>query len=79
MTHPADLTEFARAGYDGNQNPHLFSSPCWYAHAVGTILHRTGRMPPCDVRMSRGQSIRANDMLFSFKHEGKMVQFTRES
>ena len=78
MTRPADLTEFARVGYDGNQNPHLFSSPAWYAHAVGVMLHRTGRTPPRDVRMGRGDSIRANDMRFSFKHDGKIVQFTRE-
>jgi hypothetical protein len=60
------LTDYARAGYDGNENPHLGTSPAWYAHALGRYLHATGRTPPRDVRMGRGDSIRANDMRFKF-------------
>lgn len=59
-----NLTEYARVGYDGNPNPHLYSSPCWYAHSVGQHLHTTGRSAPRNVRMSRGSRIHANDMLF---------------
>ena len=66
-----DLTSAARAGYDGNQNPHLYSSAYWYAHALGQYLHATGRTVPRDVRMSRGY-IRANDMLF--KHDGSTFE-----
>jgi len=62
-----DLTSEARAGFDGNPNPHLRTSPCWYAHALGQYLHATGRSAPRGVRMGRGDSIRANDMRFSFK------------
>jgi hypothetical protein len=61
---PADLTAIARAGYDGNSNEHLYSSPNWYAHALGAHLHQTGRNPPASVRMSRGCRVRANGMLF---------------
>lgn len=59
-----DLTVDARAGYDGNPNPHLYSSPRFYAHALGRYLHDTGRAPPNEVGMGRGYSIRANSMRF---------------
>ena len=61
-----NLTEFARAGYDGNANAHLATSPAWYAHALGRYLHASGRSPPRNVRMGRGDSIRVNDMRFTF-------------
>ena len=63
-----DLTAEARAGYDGNANPHLWSSPSWYAHALGKMLHDTGRTPPRGVRMGRGSKMHANDMLFEYQH-----------
>ena len=66
-----DLTPEARVGYDGNPNPHLATSPSWYAHALGAYLHGSGRSAPRGVRMSRGNSIWANDMLFRFtEHKG---------
>ncbi len=68
MSRPADLTAYAREGYDGNTNPHLYSSACWYAHSLGQMLHATGRNPPSDVRMSRGSKVRANGMLFEHIH-----------
>ena len=64
-----NLTQYAREGYDGNQNLHLYSSPCWYAHSLGQYLHATGRTVPADVRMSRGTSVRVKDMIF--KHDNK--------
>lgn len=67
MTKPIDLTVEARAGYDGNDCPHIWSSPAWLAHKFGEYLHSSGRTPPRDVRMGRGDSIRANDMRFKFK------------
>lgn len=72
-----DLTKEANVGYMGNDNPHLATSPSWYAHALGQYLHSTGRSVPRNVRMSRGDSIRANDMLFKFKHAGKSITFER--
>lgn len=72
-----DLTTEARAGYDGNENPYLFSSPAWYAHALGKYLHDTGRNPPFGVRMSLGDHIRANDMLFSFEAKNGRITFER--
>jgi hypothetical protein len=78
MSKPDNLTDYARAGYDGAENPHLWSSACWYAHSFGRYMHDTGRPIPTDVRMSRGQSIRCRDMRFSFKHNGTALAFTRE-
>lgn len=68
-----DLTTLARIGYDGNTNSHLYSSPAWYAHELGRYLHSTGRSVPHNVRMSRGYSIRANDMLFTITGDSKPV------
>ena len=65
-----DLTTEARAGFDGNPNPHLWSSAAWYAHALGAYLHGSGRTAPTDVRMGRGDSIRCRGMRFSFTHIG---------
>jgi hypothetical protein len=78
-TKPADLTAEARAGFDGNANPHLGTSPAWYAHALGAYLHSSGRTAPRDVRMGRGDIIRANDMRFTFKHTtgAGRLEFTR--
>jgi hypothetical protein len=70
VSRPADLTAYAREGYGGNANPHLYSSPCWYAHSLGQYLHATGRTTPQLVRMSRGSSVRVNDMLF--RHDDKL-------
>ena len=71
------LTEYAQVGYWGNPNPHIYSSPAWYAHVFGQYLHGTGRNPPHDVRMGRGYSIRNRDMRFLIKEEGKSVSFER--
>jgi hypothetical protein len=72
-----DLTSEARVGFYGNPNPHLHTSPCWYAHALGQYLHATGRSAPRGVRMGRGDSIRANDMRFAFKHGPAGLKFDR--
>lgn len=73
-----DLTEYASEGYAGNQNLHLQTSPAWYAHELGTHLHKTGRCKPRDVRMGRGDSIRANDMRFKFRlTNAKRIEFER--
>lgn len=63
-----DLTQHARAGYDGNENSHLATSPAWYAHAIGRYLHDTGRAPPYAVSMSRGNSMNANGKRWRFSH-----------
>lgn len=68
MSRAANLTEYARAGYDGNANPHLYSSPCWYAHSLGQYLHATGRAPPDGVRMSRGSKMRNRDSVYEYQH-----------
>lgn len=68
-----DLTEYALQGYALQENKNLYSSPCYYAHALGEYFRKTGRSKPRGVRMSRGYSIRANDMLFLITH-GKEIE-----
>lgn len=78
MSKAESLTEYARAGYYGNANPHLCSSPCWYAHTLGVYLHGSGYSIPTDVRMGRGDSIRCDDMRFTFVHqENGRIIFTK--
>ena len=58
------LTDYAMAGFKGEPNPHMPSSPAWYAHAIGALMQTTGRTAPHDVRMGRGYSIHCNGMTF---------------
>lgn len=67
----SDLTQSATVGYEGGANPHLASSPCFYAHELGAHFKATGRSQPRDVRMGRGYSIRANDMRFKITNAGQ--------
>lgn len=76
----SDLTVVARTGYDApaaEANPHHSSSPNYYAYALGNYLRESGRTSPRDVRMSRGYTIRANDMLFEIEHFRSTVSFKR--
>lgn len=68
MSGAQDLTADARAGFDGNANPHLWSSPAWYAHSLGAYLHATGRPVPAAVRMSRGSKVRCGDCMYVYQH-----------
>lgn len=74
---PDSLTAYARAGFYGADNPHLATSPCWYAHAFGRYMHDTGRPIPTDVRMGRGDSIRCRDMRFTFTMNAGRISFER--
>lgn len=71
------LTTHAAAGFNGDENTHIPSSASFYAHAVGAYLQKTGRTMPRDVRMGRGYSIRANDMLFKIGGKGLNITFER--
>jgi hypothetical protein len=68
MTKANDLTTEAIQGYNRDAVSYLATSPAWYAYHLGQFMYITGRTTPRDVRMSRGCSIRCNDMLF--KHTG---------
>lgn len=65
-----DLTDYAVKAYETRlqtgftANPQLWSSPAFYAHELGIHFALKGMSKPYDVRMSRGYSIRANNMLF---------------
>jgi hypothetical protein len=67
MAKGNDLSAAAAAGFAGGDNPHIYSSPNYYAFELGKYLQASGRCAPRDVRMGRGDSIRANDMRFAFK------------
>lgn len=61
----SEMLEAARVGYYGNQNPHIYSSPLWYAHEVGAWLHRRGSyIPTRECRMSRGYSVRVDGVVY---------------
>jgi hypothetical protein len=62
------LTADARMGYDGNENPFLWSSAAWYACQLGAWLHGTGRPVPADVRMGRGSIVHVGDSSYRFNH-----------
>jgi hypothetical protein len=68
MTKANDLTTEAMQGFNREPVRYLETSPSWYAYHLGQFMYVTGRTTPHDVRMSRGCSIRCNDMVF--KHTG---------
>lgn len=78
-----NLTEYAVKAYKTRQetgythNPHLYSSPAWYAHELGIYFDTTGRTEPKNVRMGRGYSINANDMLFKINESDVEITFER--
>ena len=56
-----EMLAACRAGFWGNPNPHIYSSPVWYAHAIGAHLHRDGyRTLPQSCRMGRGYRVRVD-------------------
>lgn len=66
MAKPNDLTAEAIQGYGASCNtpcPYLYSSASSIAWLAGRWMRDTGRSTPQGVRMSRGYSIRVNDML----------------
>lgn len=69
-----DLTEYAVKAYKTRKdtgytfNPHIPSSPAYYAHEIAIFMGQNGMTEPKHVKMSRGYSIWANDMLFKI-HE----------
>lgn len=76
----SDLTVIARSGYDADTatpNPHYYSSASYFAYALGNYLRQSGRGTPRDVRMSRGYSIRGNDLLFKITLTKAAVSFER--
>ena len=83
MAKKNDLTPFAVTAYETRTstgmtaNPHLGSSPAYYAHEIGIYMESTGRTKPYDVAMSRGYSIRSNDMLFKIIETPNSIKFER--
>lgn len=72
-TKTSDLTAFAREGYNATSEascPYIASSPASMAWLTGQWLRTTGRSSPRDVRMSRGYTVRANDMLLDLRKPG---------
>lgn len=75
----ADLTERAVEGFVGADVSYLWSSPSYYAQALGRYFRESGRPKPHDVRMGRGSRIHASGMLFRMKDcVNRVVLFERE-
>jgi len=76
-----NLTDRAIEGFNCAEglraNPYLYSSPSWYAFELGLWLHKTGRTIPRLTAMSRGYTIRSNDMLFRIIDDVKTISFER--
>jgi hypothetical protein len=73
-----DLTEYALAGYNDKPNENLYSSPAWYAHALGRAM-RSAYKPPEAVRMGRGESVWASGMLFKYTGNAKRGEWVRKN
>jgi hypothetical protein len=69
-----DLTKQAAEGFESYTtkaaNPYLGSSPSDIAFNLGFWLALTSRSAPRNVTMSRGYTIRANDMLMKWNGAG---------
>jgi len=72
------LTKEAQECFDGKENSNIYSSPMWYAAELGRYFQKAGKSYPKDVRMGRGYSIHANDMLFKIEGSGKDISFDRQ-
>jgi len=76
-----DLTQNAIEGWRAHytpRNPHLFSSPNWYAWAAGQALYQTGYCVPTKARMGRGYSVNvqtaANDFIVKFPKDAPVIE-----
>lgn len=76
-----EMLAACRAGFWGNPNPHIYSSPVWYAHAIGAYLHRQGvRTLPTSCRMGRGYRVRVDGVVYrEVEQAGGPSAFVRES
>jgi hypothetical protein len=81
-----NLIEYALAGYSTEGRiacPHYYSSPASIAWHAGLWMHATGRSKPVGtVAMSRGYSIRVNDMILEWQRNDALKaerQFVRLS
>ena len=65
----SDLTKEATLGFHNARSncPYLYSSASFIAWRLGAWFQDTGRPQPRAVRMSRGYTIRASDMLFRWE------------
>ena len=72
MSKATDLTSYALEGYYGEiaDCPHIATSPAAIAWELGQWLAHTSRSAPRSVAMSRGYSIKANDMLMRWHGQG---------
>jgi|GEM_PF-1316389 len=81
MTKSHDLTPAAADGFAANLGdkaavtacPHYTSSPSGMAWLVGTWLKQMGYAAPYGVRMSRGYTLHANDMVLSVAQPAAIV------
>lgn len=70
-----NLLDIAREAYNAAHdapNPYLAWSPASMAFRLGIWMHATGRSIPRSCKMSRGYTMRCNDMLIKFHDDGKL-------
>lgn len=65
------------AGYTGEPETGMWSSPCWMAHRAGAELNKRGMTKPTKAAMSRGYSVRletaASDLIVRFSGDDLAV------
>lgn len=70
MRNDKVMLESAKAGYSGQPDDGLWSSPCWMAHQAGKAMAAKGYTMPTAAAMSRGFSVRlqtaANEFIARF-------------
>lgn len=73
------VTDKALEGWNagGSRCPYLATSVHSDAWHIGAWLHQTGRMMPREVRKSRGDSYRVNDMLVKMRYVDGATQCER--
>lgn len=68
----SNWTTIAQAGYNGAENPHLWSSDLWLVHEAGAYMQRTGRGNPLHAKKSRGYTVKINDMTFKWVDDSQI-------
>lgn len=76
-TQEERMTKAAVAGFTGQENPHIYTSPMWCAHELGRAFKACGDPQPTDVRMSRGYSIRNGKAVFKIAGTRDVPTFER--
>ena len=80
VTRKAAYMAAAKDGFEGKEFSGLYTSTRHACYCVGQWLQESGRSAPRDIRPSRGDLMRCNDMLLriDWNHSYKYPTITRE-